>query len=109
MKKLIFFLFAILSFTACGPHLYNTMSAGKDNASFIVVVTNGPAYSDVSVIVDGESFPIEKVYKKKMIRKAHPIITTPGKHEIKVVSGGNTLVEENVFIGLQETKKIVLQ
>ncbi|PTN08695.1 hypothetical protein [Mangrovibacterium marinum] len=109
MKKLIFFFFAIISFTACGPHLYNTMSAGKDNASFIVVVTNGQSYADVSVIVDGESFPVEKVYKLKRIRKAHPISITPGKHDIKVVSGVNTLIEENIFIGLQETKKIVLQ
>jgi hypothetical protein len=44
-----------------------------------------------------------------MDRKAHPFVTTPGKHLIKVVSKGKTLVEENVFLGLQETRKIILE
>lgn len=109
MRKLISSVIILLFFSACGPHLYNTMSAGKDNASYIVVLTAGQQYENVSVIVDGESYPIEKVYKLKMTRKAHPVIVSPGKHQVEVVSGGKTLVTENVFIGLQETKKIVLQ
>ena len=88
--------------------MYNTYSAGKDNTSFIIVLTNGQAFENVSVIVDEKSFPIEKVYKVKAARKAIPVITTPGKHQVKVVSNGKTLVDEKVVIGLQETKKIVL-
>jgi hypothetical protein len=89
--------------------MYNTYSAGKDNTSFIIVVTGGQSYENVSVIVDGNTFAIDQVYKVKAIRKAHPVITTPGKHQIKVVSNGKTLLEESIFLGLQETKKIVLQ
>lgn len=109
MKKIIMLVLTVVGLSACSPHMYNTYSAGKDNASFITVVTNGQEYKDVSVVVDGKSFPIEKVYKVKATRKAHPVITTPGKHEIEVVSKGKTLVKESAFLGLQETKKIVLQ
>ncbi|WP_372775598.1 hypothetical protein [Mangrovibacterium sp.] len=109
MRKLLSSIIILFSITACGPHMYNSMSAGKDNSSFIVVVTNGQQYENVSVVVDGESYPIEKVYKLKMIRKARPVAISPGKHQIEVISDGKTLIQENVFIGLQETKKIVLQ
>lgn len=109
MKKFLIIALAFVGLFACSPHMYNTHSAGKDNVSFIIVLTNGQTYENVSLIVDGETFPIEKVYKVKATRKAHPVHTTPGKHQIKVVSNGKILVEENVFLGLQETKKIVLQ
>ena len=108
MKKLLVLALIVVGISACSPHMYNTYSAGKDNTSFIVVLTNGQEYENVSVIVDEKSFPIEKVYKVKAARKAIPVITTPGKHQVKVVSNGKTLVDENVVIGLQETKKIVL-
>ena len=108
MKKLLVLALIVVGISACSPHMYNTYSAGKDNTSFIIVLTNGQAYENVSVIVDEKSFPIEKVYKVKATRKAIPVITTPGKHQVKVVSNGKTLVDENIVIGLQETKKIVL-
>ncbi|HZK95316.1 MAG TPA: hypothetical protein VFC67_13995 [Prolixibacteraceae bacterium] len=109
MKKLIILALVIVGLSACGPNMYSTKSAGKDNSSFIVVVTDGQAYDNVSVIVDGQKYPIETVYKLKAIRKAHPVTVSPGKHKVEVISNGKTLVEENIFIGLQETKKIVLQ
>jgi type III secretory pathway lipoprotein EscJ len=109
MKKILILFLAILWLSACSPHMYSTTSFGKDNSSFIVVLTDGQEYNNVSVIVDGKAFPIETVYKVKASRKAHPVITSPGKHKVEVVSAGKTLVEENIFIGLQETKKIVLK
>ena len=108
MNKLLIWSMVMVGLSACGPHMYNTYSAGKENASFIIVVSNKD-YSDVDVIVDGKSFPIEKVYQLKSIRKAHPLIISPGKHLITVVSKGKTLLTENIFLGLQETKKIVLE
>ena len=108
MKRIIIFIVSILALSACGPHMYSTRSAGKDNSSYVVVVTNGQEYGNVSVIVDGTTYPIEKVYKLKAIRKAHPVVITPGKHQIQVVSGNKTLTDEDIFIGLQETKKIIL-
>lgn len=109
MRKILILAMVVIGLSACGPHMYSTNSAGKDNESFIVVLTSGLDYENVSVIVDGKTFPIEKIYNVKSKRKVHPVITAPGKHEIEVVSNGNTLVKESVFLGLQETKKIVLK
>ncbi|MEL7588944.1 MAG: hypothetical protein AAGU19_19690 [Prolixibacteraceae bacterium] len=109
MKKIIILTFALFAFAACGPHMYSTRSAGQDNSAFVVVVTNGQEYENVAVVVDGTRYPVEKVYKLKAIRKAHPVAITPGKHHVQVVSGEKILSDENVFIGLQETKKIILQ
>lgn len=109
MKKIFILAIIALGITSCGPNMYSTHSAGKDNESFIVVLTNGPAYENVSVVVDGETFPVETVYKVKSKRKAQPVVTTPGKHQIVVVSDGKILVKESAFLGLQETKLIILQ
>lgn len=109
MKNLFIIILFALGVSSCGPHMYKTYSAGKDDVSYIIVLTNGSSFSDVSVIVDDQIFEVDKVYKVKATRKAHPIIVSPGKHQVKVTSKGQTLVEEDVFIGLQETKKIILQ
>jgi hypothetical protein len=109
MNKISILVLAIMLLSACGPHMYSTSSTGKDNSSFIIVLTEGQAYNGVSLIVDGKTFPIEKVYKVKASMKVHPITISPGKHKIEVLAEGKTLVEENIFIGLQETKKIVLK
>jgi len=109
MKKIFLLFIVVIGLSACGPHMYNTYSTGKENSSFIIVLTSGHSYENVSVIVDGKTFQIEKVNKVKATRKAHPVITTPGKHQIKVVSNGKILVEESAFLGLQETKKIILE
>ena len=108
MNKLLIWTLAVVGLSACGPHMYNTLSAGKENASFILVLSNAP-YENVSVIVDGKPFQIDKVYQLKSERKAHPVVISPGKHQITVVSNGKTLRNENVFLGLQETKKIILE
>jgi hypothetical protein len=109
MKKILIVVLAIVGLSACNSHMYNTNSAGNDNSSFIIVLTEGQSYNNVSVIVDGKTFPIETVYKVKSLRKAHPLSISSGKHKVEVVSAGKTLLEENIFIGLQETKKIVLK
>ena len=109
MKKILLLTLAVILLAACGPHLYNTHSSGKDNSSYIIVLTNGQSYNSVSVIVDGKINQIEKVYKVKDTRKAHPVIISPGRHQIKVVSNERTLIDEYIFVGLQETKKIILE
>ena len=109
MKKILILVIAIIGLSACSPYMYKSISTGKDDSSFIVVLTDGQSYNNVSVIVDGKTFPIEKVYQVKALRKAHPVTISPGKHKIEVISAGKTLVTENIFIGLQETKKIVLK
>ncbi len=109
MRKLVFILIAIFALSSCGPKMYSTSQSGKDNVSYVVVLTAGQKYTNVVVEVDGEAFPLEKVYKVKDARKAPQVVMAPGKHTVKVISNGQVLTNENIFIGLQETKKIVLQ
>ncbi|MCI1720461.1 MAG: hypothetical protein LKM37_05535 [Bacteroidales bacterium] len=108
MKKIILLLFAVI-IASCGPHMYSTNSSGKENESFIIVLTQGPNYNGVTLNVDGKDYIMGKVYKTKAERKAHSVVVAPGNHKIKVTYKGETLVEQNVIIGLRETKKIILR
>ena len=109
MKYLYISLLSLLML-ACGPHQYNTMSSGKEDIGFVIVLTEQGSYSnDAVLLVDNQqSFAIEKVYKQKMQRKAPVFKLTPGKHNLKVTVKGQTVYDKDVIIGLQETRKIVL-
>lgn len=112
MKKIILFSFALVfaaAFSSCGRQMYNTQSAGKDNVSFVIVLLESGSFNNVSVVIDDQTFPYDNVQKIKNKRKAQPIITEPGKHHIKVIADGRIMTDENVFLGLQETKIIVLR
>lgn len=109
MKNTLFFTLIIGLLCSCGPHLYKTHSAGQDNSSYIVVLREAQSYDDVIVVVDDKSYKVDKVQKVKAMRKAHPIVIEPGKHSIQVSANGKIIVNENIFIGLQETKKIILE
>ena len=113
MKRVI--LLALVSIIAvvlysCGPAMYKTQSSGKDNASYIIVVKESRwAYNNISVVVDNTMHPYGKVYKVRAKRKARPVTVEPGRHNIKVMVDGVVLTEEAVFLGLQETKMVVLR
>lgn len=108
--KFLYLILALFMFSGCGKHLYSTMASGKENSSFIIILKEYRDYpGEIAVQIDNQSpIVVEKVYKTKFQRKAHPIVTTPGKHTLKVLHNGKVLSTENVFLGLQETKKIVL-
>ena len=110
MKQLFFAIIAILCFSGCGKHMYSTMSSGKENQSFVIVLRQEQNYpSGVTVVVDDkEHFTVEKVFKMKFQRKARPVVITPGKHSIQVLFEGKELYRDEIFIGLQETKKVIL-
>jgi archaellum component FlaG (FlaF/FlaG flagellin family) len=112
MKKIIILFFALACFASCGKQTYSTQSQGKDNVSFVKVLTEGAMkYADNSVIVvvDGVEYPYGKVEKVKKKVKARSIAIEPGKHKIKVVVDGETAKDENVFLGLQESKVFILK
>jgi|APDOM4702015191_1054821.scaffolds.fasta_scaffold144677_3 hypothetical protein len=111
MKKyIILAVIAIAALAGC-RNTYQTLSAGKDNASFVLITTDNDEYREnVSVVIDNnQPILIEKVFKTKKQLQAKPIETTPGKHTIKVLKGDKVLFNEFVFLGLQETKKIILK
>ena len=65
--------------------------------------------STVNVDVDGVKYIVENVYSLKNKINNEPIVITPGKHLVKVMLNDSIIVQENIFIGLQETKKIILR
>ena len=109
MKYLYISLLALLMLS-CSRHQYKTMSSGKEDTGFVIVLTeNGNYTKDVALVVDnGQSLAVAKVYKQKMQRKAPVFKVEPGKHNLKVVVAGRTVYDKDVIIGLQETRKIVL-
>ena len=110
MKKFLFItaiMAGVFGFISCGPHLYSTSSAGKDNISYVVVLSD-VKLQNVSIFIDEQPFKIDKVYAVKYARKAHPVLTTPGKHNLKLVAGGKIIRDESIFLGVQETKQIVI-
>ena len=109
MKYLYISLLALLML-ACSPHQYKTMSGGKEDTSFVIVLTEAGDYSNGAVLLvdDEQSFVVEKVYKQKLQRKAPVFKISPGKHNLKVTVGGQTVYNKDVVLGLQETRKIVL-
>lgn len=109
MTKAILLLTILLALFGCGKHMYSSMSSGKENISYIIVMQEGNRINEVSIQIDNQQPElIKRVYKTKMQRKVHPILTQPGKHTIKLFIDGKVIYNENVFLGLQETKKIIL-
>ncbi|MDR2927932.1 MAG: hypothetical protein LBV41_07020 [Cytophagaceae bacterium] len=111
MKKFLIVLSVVFfgfMLSSC-KNMYGTQSSGKDNVSYVIVVREGVKYNNVSIIVDGTQHSYETVRKIKNKRKAEKVEIATGHHNIKVVVDGNTVTDENVFIGLQETKMIVLK
>ena len=97
--------------TSCGLRMYNSHSSGKDNVAYVIVVKESTyyRYRNISVVIDDQVYPYERVKLVKNKHKALPLKTEPGQHNIKVYEGRALLTEENVLIGLQETKIIVIQ
>lgn len=112
MKKIGIALLLIVmaaGLSSCGKRMYATSSAGKNNVSYVTVVSDGARYDNVTVIVDGLEHLYGKLQKSKNKRKAIPLEITPGKHRIEVRINGQVVTAEDVFIGLQETKRFVVQ
>ena len=112
MKKLLMLALVALSGTmlfSCGPNMYKTQSAGKDDVAYIIVLTDGPKFENVSVIVDGTPYIYNKVQKVKNRRKAQQVRIEPGRHNVKVLVGAEVMTDEDIFISVQETKQIVLR
>lgn len=113
MKKISAILLAVViaaGVVSCGKGLYTTSSSGKDNVSYVTVLSESYTIkSGVSVVVDGKAHPYGKVYKVKFKRRTQPLAIEPGKHRIQVMLSGKVVADENVFIGLQETKQFVIR
>jgi hypothetical protein len=111
MKKILLLsALALILFAGC-RNTYQTYSAGKENASFILITTDNRDYKhNISVIVDNnQPILVDKVFTTKKKLQAKPIETTPGKHALKIMQGATVLYNQDIFVGLQETKTVILK
>lgn len=106
MKKLLFIFAIILGLSSCSNRQYMTYSAGKDNVSYILLIAQGDKLENVVVNVDDKSHTVEKVFKAKAARRTVPVVVTPGKHKVSVFYQNEMLYSGEIYVGLQETKKI---
>ena len=105
-------LLACLMLPSCGPHMYKTMSSGTDDVAYVIVIkenTDRTSYDDVQLVIDGSTCFYGKVYKQKAKRKAPVVRVKPGKHNLRVVIDGIVHADETVFLGLQETKTVLIR
>ena len=110
MKKITSILPLLLCFiilTSCGS--YRTYSAGKADQSYVLILTEDSVYRNIIVSINDVEHKIEKVYTVNKARKAKPIIISTGKSTLKIISDGNVIHKENIFLSTQQTKKIILQ
>ncbi len=109
MKKAALFLF-ILCTVAAGCGGIKTAATGLENKSFLVFTgTPGDYSGGVEVTVDGSNSFTAQVHKDlpgKIKGEVYAIST--GTYTVSVSYKGNLLVEKQIFVSAQETKKIVL-
>lgn len=111
MNKIINLFIALISIlvSSCGV-TYNSQSGGMSDVGYIIVLSDQKAMQENVILhLDDKTYPISKVYKTNKYQKAKPIITSPGQHKVEVTVNGQPVFNQNVLIGLQETRKIILQ
>lgn len=109
MKYLFFFMIiSSLLFSSCGG--IKTSSQGLENASYLeFIATPGDYSGGVDVTVDGTTTFNALVHKdlaRKIKGEVYSVST--GTHTIAVSYKGKLLVQKQIFVSAQETKKIVL-
>ena len=107
-KAIVLSLMAImaLALSSCASKSY---SSGKEDVSFIMVLKESSYYRNVIVVVDSIEYRYKNVRYVQNKVNARTIAITPGKHNIKVIAGGRVVKDEMVFIGVQETKTLILR
>lgn len=108
MKKILLAPIVALLLTSCGAHMYNTTSSGQADQSYIVVLSDNKAYDNIIIEIDGEQQTVNKVFKVKAAIKASPIVISTGKHSVKVFNGTDVIYTSDIFLSVQQTKKIIL-
>ncbi|MDR0566809.1 MAG: hypothetical protein LBG47_07235 [Prevotellaceae bacterium] len=105
-------LIALLLSSLAGCKVGNvTRAGGVDNLSYLQFLQGGSTkYGEgVAVFVDDNPAFTAKVDKiEKLNVRGNVYAVKQGTRHVKVVSGGKTLYEKDIFVGNQETKKITL-
>lgn len=109
MKKALFVL-TIGLFVLVGCTGVKSASSGLENESFLEFIGNPSDYSGgVDVVIDGNPGFNAEVYNDKISRVKGKVYAIPtGKHTLIVSYKSNLLINKQIFITSQETKKIIL-
>jgi hypothetical protein len=109
MKKFLLVICFGILLVSC-KNTYVTRSSAIEDASYVMVVSSGDVLKNiVTVEIDGDSYPLQRVEKIKKEKNAEKIKIAPGKHNIKVYKGSELVSQQNAFLGSQETRKIVIK
>jgi outer membrane usher protein FimD/PapC len=97
-----------LTFSAC-TGMKATVS-GLENEGYLEFVSSVTKYSNRVEVYVGERSPFyAKVFMEKPNRtKTERYAIPPGTHDVRVRYNGMDIYQQKVFIGAQETRKIVL-
>ncbi|MDC1106826.1 hypothetical protein OAT16_08970 [Prolixibacteraceae bacterium] len=113
MKKIIYIMTLLLVGVSCRNTYVATTSGIAENASIILITerVNHKKYNKGEVLmqVDGETYTIDKVEKEKRAIKAKKLPVKQGKHHVVITLNGEVVIDTQVFIGRNETRKIVLR
>lgn len=112
MKKLVFFLIAIMSLMGCGVGVHSVQS-GVEDAAYIFF-TDSEKYP-IQVFVGDVEYNVETIETRryKADRKiketvANTIKVKPGQHDVRVVVDGNQKFAAKLFLSASESKNIQL-
>lgn len=110
IKNILRIAFVLLIFSGC-KHTYKASSSGLDYESSVQIVraNDSESMNDLILMIDDKRFVVEKVYREKKILKAPKFYTSPGKHIILIKKGITVVHSDTVFLGNQETRKIILR
>lgn len=111
MKRIIILTITLMSVLSACVTTYKTQYGGKEDKASILILSadDGRDFSDVLVIIDGKEYNVDKVYPEKKYLKAVPIVIYAGKHKITIKKDAEVLLMQNIFIGVQETRKIIIR
>ena len=104
-------LITLFSFALGGCRAYVATSAsGKADVSYILVLRDYGSHVKKADIQIDEQEPIKlkKIKKEAKSYKAKPYPITPGKHNLKIMIKSEIWLDEQIYLGVQETKKIVI-
>lgn len=101
--------FFSLTFGGCRAYI-STSASGKADVSYILLLRDYDSHVKTATIqLDGQTpVVLSNIQKEVKSHKAKPYPIAPGKHHLKVMVEGKTLVDEKIFLGVQETKKIII-
>ena len=108
--KRAFSILAISLLLLTGCTSVKTVSTGLENESFLEFIGNPTSYSGgVDVIVDNKinfNAEVGNNHASRVKGKVYAIPT--GKHIISISYKNNVIVQKQIFVSAQETKKLLL-